>query len=122
MSDHRATVLAVDPEGRCAVISLCSSRILVWALAPCAGAPAATEISTEKPNRCNLSNRYSILSSSSSKMFCSILSSHDAESANAFVLDLAEYGVKRIKKMEFLEGFLEPSLMILFDTSDSWSG
>lgn len=49
-----------------------------------------------------------------------VVSSQVMGSAQAVVIDLTEYGIKRLKAMSFLNGFREPSLLILHEPELTW--
>eukprot|EP00474_Spongospora_subterranea_P003398 CRZ03856.1 hypothetical protein [Spongospora subterranea] len=101
LQDFQPAMLSVDPLQRCTAMVISTSFVMVW--------PSKDRI------------RFGEVQASSDAPK-GIMASHSTTSCEGIVIDLSEYGVRNIKAITFLNGYLEPSLLILHEPDYTWAG
>ncbi|CEO99699.1 hypothetical protein PBRA_007432 [Plasmodiophora brassicae] len=101
VNDFQPPLLCVDPQQRCSAYVVASDSIMIWPFTDRVEF-GAVHVTSDAPK--------------------GVVSQHGVETRAGLVVDLSEYGVDRIKAITFLNGFLEPSVLVLHDPEHTWAG
>ena len=102
------TQIYVDPLYRCFTIKIFEHNIVVF---PCNTLPGESKINLFPP----------VYNSNDLNDDIIIVQSHPNINSS-YLLDLQSLGIKNIKDIIFLEGYLDPSLLVLHEPTPTWQG
>jgi cleavage and polyadenylation specificity factor subunit 1 len=98
---YQVALITVDPLQRCAAVVIATDAIAIWNMNV----------------QVNFDTVY--VAKDAPK---SIASSRPVHSTPPWTIALSEFGVKNIRDIVFLYGFLNPSLLILHEPEPTWAG